>query len=73
VDEATRELIAGLCVRAGALMEDRSAELVSALPPDAVVIEQRITFIEQAGQDLMALAAAARVLHRLSEVSGPFE
>lgn len=48
-------------------MEDRSGDLVSLLPPDAAVIEQRIALIEQAGQNLMALAAAAHVLHRLSE------
>ena len=67
MDEATRGLIAELCMRAGALMEDRSAELVSSLPPDAAIIEQRIALIEQAGQDLLAFAAAARVLHRLME------
>jgi hypothetical protein len=66
MDEAMRELVAGLCMRAGALMEDRSVELVSALPPDAAVIERRADLIERAGQDLIALAAAARVLHRLS-------
>lgn len=67
MDQATLELIAGLCMRAGALMEDRSADLACALPPDATVVQQRIALIEQAGQDLMAFAAAARALHRLSK------
>ena len=69
MDETTRELIAGLCVRAGTLMEDCSADLVSALPSSAVVIDDRIALMERAGQDLIALAAAARVLHRSSQSS----
>jgi hypothetical protein len=70
MDETTRELIAGLCVRAGTLMEDCSADLVSVLPSDAIVIDDRIALIDWAGQDLIALAAAARVLHRLSRSGG---
>jgi hypothetical protein len=39
MDQRALELIAELCVRAGALMEDRSADLVSAVPPDLAVLE----------------------------------
>ena len=37
MDQTTAELIAELCMRAGALMEDRSADLVSAVPSDVAV------------------------------------
>lgn len=64
MDEETLELIAALCLRAGALMEDRSVELVESLSDDLALIERRIVLIEQAGQDLAAFALAARALVR---------
>ena len=66
MDQRGLELIAELCMRAGALMEDRSADLVSAVPPDLAVVERRIARLAQAGEDLLTLAAAARTLLRLS-------
>jgi len=62
MDQTTAELIAELCMRAGALMEDRSADLVSAVPSDVAVVERRIARLVQTGEDLAALAAAARIL-----------
>lgn len=52
MDEATLELIAGLCMRTGTLMEDCSADLVSTLPLllSSASIKQRIGLIEQAGE-----------------------
>lgn len=66
MDQTTLELIAGLCVRAGTLMEDRSVELVSVMPDDQAILASHIASIEQAGHDLTALAGAAKALHRLA-------
>jgi hypothetical protein len=66
MDDTTRELIAGLCVRAGTLMEDTSTELVSSLADDPAIIWARIDMLDQAAQDLAAFAAAARSLLRLA-------
>jgi hypothetical protein len=55
--EEIRDLIRGLLVQAGTLMEDESVDLVRRLPDDRVA---------QVSADLAALAAAAEVLCRKS-------
>lgn len=61
-----RELIGGMLVQAGTLMEDESVDLVRRLPDDHVALEQRIARFAQVSADLAALAAAAETLRRKS-------
>ena len=57
-----RDLIGGLLVQAGTLMEHESVDLVSRLPDDCVALERRIARLAQVSADLGALAAAAEAL-----------
>jgi hypothetical protein len=61
-----RDLIGGLLVQAGTLMEDESVDLVRWLPDDRVVLEQRMVRLAQVSADLGAFAAAAEALCRRS-------
>jgi hypothetical protein len=61
-----RDLVGGLLVQAGTLMEDESVDLVSRLPGDPVALEQRIARLAQVSADLGALAAAAEARCRKS-------
>lgn len=65
MDEELADLIARLTVQAGMLMEYRCPELVMRLPVDRLVVEARVDRMERMGRDLVALAAASRVLLRL--------
>ena len=61
-EPALRQLLSLLSVGIGAIMEDESAEAVSALPDNP---EKRFLRLRAAGQDITALAEAALVvLHR---------
>ena len=57
-------VIAGLCLEAGRIMENGSPELALTLPESTKRIAQRLTAARQAGEDIAALAAAAQVLLR---------
>jgi hypothetical protein len=65
-EDEIRDLIGGLLVQAGTLMEDESVDLVSRLPDDRGALDQRIARLAQVSADLSALAAAAQVLCRKS-------
>jgi hypothetical protein len=68
MDETTRELVAALCVRAGGLMEDQRAELVSRLADDPRIISRRITMLDQTARDLAAFAGVAHSFLRSAVV-----
>ena len=61
------ELIAGLCLEAGRIMEDESPALALALPFSTREVARRLANARQAGEDIAALAAAAQVLLRRGE------
>lgn len=61
-----REIVAAMVVQAGMLMEDLSTELILSLPDDSSSINDRLETIDRSGRDLIALAAAARVLLRIA-------
>lgn len=61
------DLIAGLCLEAGRIMEDESPALALILPESAVSIAERVVRIRQAGEDIAALSAAAQVVLRRGE------
>jgi hypothetical protein len=65
-EDEIRDLIGGLLVQAGTLMEDESVDLVSRLPDDRVALDQRVARLAQVSADLGALAAAAEALCRNS-------
>ena len=56
------DVIAGLCLEAGRIMEDGSSDLALTLPESTTKIAQRLASARQAGEDIAALAAAAQVL-----------
>ena len=58
------ELIQGLRLEAGRIMEDASPDL--ALPTSPEVIVARVEQLRQAAEDIMALATAAAALARQS-------
>lgn len=57
-------LIAGLCLEAGRIMEDESPSLALTLPASTTLTAERLATAQQAGEDIAALAAAAQVLLR---------
>ena len=65
MDDEFADLIGRLSVQAGMLMEDRCPELVMRLPSEQLAVEARVDRMERTGRDLVALAAASRVLLRL--------
>jgi hypothetical protein len=66
---ANLDLIAGLCLEAGRIMEDESVALALTLPTSTGSIAERLERTRQAGEDIVALAAAAQVLLRRNETS----
>ena len=66
-DEPTHELlelISGLCLEAGRIMENESPALALTLPPGSTDIGHRLAAVPQAGDDIPSLATAADVLLR---------
>ena len=61
------DVIAGLCLEAGRIMEDGSPDMALTLPESTTKIAERLASARQAGEDITALAAAAQVLLRRSE------
>ena len=62
-------LIAGLCLEAGSIMEDESAALALTLPNSEALIAERVAKIRQAGEDIAVLGAAAQVVLRRARAS----
>ena len=60
--EPTFELIQGLCLEAGRIMEDASVELAMGLPIEPDQIAERIENLGKAADAVIALAQAARAL-----------
>ena len=58
------ELISGLCLEAGRIMENESPALALTLPMEAKQIADRLAAVHQAGEDIVSLAIAAEVLLR---------
>jgi hypothetical protein len=63
------DLISGLCLEAGRIMEDESPALAMQLQDNAEVIRALVESARSAGQDVVALASAAEVLLRRSPAS----
>lgn len=61
------DLITGLCLEAGRLMEDESPALALTLPESTTAIAVQLATARQAGEDISTLAAAAQVLLRRRE------
>jgi hypothetical protein len=59
-----RELIQGLCLEAGRIMEDTSADLALVLSPSRDRVAARVDQLHRAAHEIMALANAARALIR---------
>lgn len=59
-----RELIQDLCLAAGRIMEDVSAEMPLTLPDDHTSIAERVELLHRAAEDMVALASAAKALLR---------
>ena len=60
----TTDVIQHLCLEAGRLMEDFSAELAHALPTSACDRAARLDFVRQAAADVASMMDAAEVLSR---------
>jgi hypothetical protein len=60
--EINLELIQQLCLEAGRIMEEHSAELAFALPRSSDVIKARVAPLHRAATAIMALANAVRAL-----------
>ena len=58
------ELVSGLCLDAGRIMENESPALALTLPPESADIAHRLAAVRQAGDDIASLATAADVLLR---------
>lgn len=63
-DPADHELIQRLCLEAGRIMEDASAELASCLPDEPKLAAAHVARLQRAAQDLCAVASAAAALLR---------
>ena len=66
-EDPTRDLhdvISGLCLEAGRIMENESPALALTLPQGSSEIAHRISAVRQAGDDIASLATAAEVLLR---------
>ena len=62
--ETGRELIQSLCLEAGRIMEDFSADLALALPEGISQIAEHVDQLYRAAEDILALANAARSVCR---------
>lgn len=69
--ESRTELIAGLMLEAGGLMEDASPEFALALPSDRDDIAARINKLTKTAEQLQNLANASRTLLALDEADQP--
>ena len=58
------ELVSGLCLEAGRIMENESPGLALTLPQASAEIAHCIAMARQAGEDIATLATAAEVLLR---------
>ena len=56
------ELIGQLLVRAGMIMEDRTAEFISRVPAAKPVIAARLALLRKTGEQLVALATATATI-----------
>ncbi|MEO7636139.1 MAG: hypothetical protein ABIS16_00685 [Sphingomicrobium sp.] len=65
------ELIGRICLEAGRIMEDTSAELASFLPTGTAVVEKRLSMLRQASLDIATYSAAADALHRRANHGDP--
>jgi hypothetical protein len=61
-NEMNRELVQLLCLEAGRLMEDTSADLALVLPVQGDLMEKRVGHLQRAALDILALANAASAL-----------
>lgn len=68
-DFEASELITALCLEAGRIMEDESPALAMSLPNVASEVAARLAAIRRAGEDIVALAAAAEVIIRRGSAS----
>lgn len=69
--EPARDLIQGLLLEAGRLMENESAELALILPREQVQIAARADRLHRVATEIVALAAAARALaHEIYDEPG---
>lgn len=62
LSDRTRELIQGLCLEAGRIMEDVSSEMPLTFPDDHTSIAERVELLHRAAEDIFALSGAARAL-----------
>lgn len=62
--DRSAQLISGLCLEAGRIMEDASPELAFRLPTETRAIHDWLDRARSAGEDIAKLIAAAEVLHR---------
>lgn len=62
--EMNLELIQQLCLEAGSIMEEVSADMALSLPRSAEIIKARVDVLHKAAGDITALATAARALVR---------
>lgn len=62
----TRDLIEGLCLEAGRIMEELSADMAIPLPDQPSVVDTRLEQLLRAATTIMALAQAAQTLARTS-------
>lgn len=60
----TRDLIQGLLLEAGRLMEDESPELAMILPCEPALIAARVDRVHRVATDILALAGAAQIIAR---------
>lgn len=64
------ELIQRLCLEAGGIMEDVSADLALTLPASPEFINARVAQVLRAAEDITALANAAQALIRRPRLGG---
>lgn len=64
ITEPNRDLIQGLLLEAGRIMEDLSPDLALVLPASITAVRARVDRVHQAGEDILALASAMRRLLR---------
>ena len=62
--DTSRELIQSLCLEAGRIMEDASADLALSLPKRSSQVAAHVDQLYRAAEDILALASAARSMCR---------
>ncbi len=69
IDEAGTELVQRMSVMIGTIMEVEIGDAGSAISGDRMQVVIRIAHLKQAGEDIVALAAAAEVIARRCQSS----